>query len=274
MGGSRQSRHNIRNRTFIKIPNAAEKRKAGSRALDTLLAIYGSSKRMSAQDFCILCHYMSVCDVPGADWGKYASPPGKPSGSYKSHLDRRLPSSGPYYYADMPMRIRKQAHISSQRVPFRQVFRTIADEVKADPYVRDMLEEGREDDFDSILSLPSYLQNPIVQESMSRGGPLPLPLAVYMDGVRYAGQAAGRTDVQAHANPTPQDTLDCAIARVCARLVAYPHVWCILWGGERREFGKRQLLWWLGAFNCGVRGPFDVTSGCGCDGNSVGDGFV
>ena len=41
---------------------------------------------------------------------------------------------------------------------------------------------------------PSYETNPIVMSAVERGLPRPVPIAIYMDGVRYSAPLAGRSD--------------------------------------------------------------------------------
>eukprot|EP00959_Pyramimonas_sp_CCMP1952_P116021 2425451-Pyramimonas_sp.AAC.1 len=63
-------------------------------AFDILLELYGSCKKLSAQDFCILCFHLGRCDV--------AMPPNKQTGNYKQRLDKHLPGPGPLYSAALP----------------------------------------------------------------------------------------------------------------------------------------------------------------------------
>ena len=189
--------------TFVRDADGAAKRVAGSKAFDTLLAIYGSGKRMSAQDLCVICHYLSQCGVQGGRWREFAKAPGECTGNYKKLVDNRLPLEGSLYYADMPVTVKRQVHVTRKRLPFREVFRTIAKEVAEDDEIKQALKEGRTDDSDSVMSLPGYLEHPLVKDAIANGREWPLPLALYMDGVRYAGQAAGRNDAQALITPPP-----------------------------------------------------------------------
>ena len=56
--------------------------------LEVLLTEYYRSA-MSAQTFCVLCHFASLGGLVGKA-SEYALPPGRSSGKYKQHLDDRL----------------------------------------------------------------------------------------------------------------------------------------------------------------------------------------
>eukprot|EP00959_Pyramimonas_sp_CCMP1952_P378687 7932564-Pyramimonas_sp.AAC.1 len=81
------------------------------------------------------------------------------------------------------------------QIPFRKVYRTICDEVVESDYILQTLKDGDIDSPSSVMSLPGYLNHPHVVRAREAGEDYPLPLALYMDGVRYAGQAAGRHNV-------------------------------------------------------------------------------
>ena len=137
-------------RKFRPLRDGGRSRRAGSKAFDLLLALYGSCKRMSAKDFCILCHHMTECGMVGGQWSTFALPPGKQSGKYKAKVDRNLPCAGPFYMASIASTVRNRAHVHQRQVTFRQVFRTIADEVRKSDDIRDILENGPMDDDDSV----------------------------------------------------------------------------------------------------------------------------
>jgi hypothetical protein len=174
--------------------DAARKRASGAMAFDILLELYGSCKKLSAKDFCILCFHLSRCDVAGGQWRTFAMPPNKQTGKYKQRLDKHLPGPGPLYSATLPATVRKKAHLRSRDIVFRQVYRTISDEVKSSSSVQAVLEQGPCDDPDSVLSLPCYTEHPLVESCVRDTGTWPLPLALYVDGVRYTPISAGRSD--------------------------------------------------------------------------------
>jgi hypothetical protein len=153
---------------------------------------------MSAQDFTVLCHCFDVCEVPGGSWSAYAMKPGPSSGNYKKFLDSRPPGCGPFYYADIPGTNRKDNNQQTICIPFRKIYRTIASEVKNSEYIQEALRDGEHDLPNSVMSAPAYRDHPHVLRARDHDEQYPLPLAVYMDGFRYAGQAAGRdTEVEA-----------------------------------------------------------------------------
>eukprot|EP00959_Pyramimonas_sp_CCMP1952_P102326 2140526-Pyramimonas_sp.AAC.1 len=109
---------------------------------------------MSAQDFAVLCYHFNVCEVPGGDWSKYALKPGGASGNYKQFLDRRLPTSGPFYCANIPATVRKRSTQKTMNIPIRKIYRTIAVEAQQNAGVQGALKDGEHDVADSVMSLP------------------------------------------------------------------------------------------------------------------------
>eukprot|EP00959_Pyramimonas_sp_CCMP1952_P257908 5389885-Pyramimonas_sp.AAC.1 len=78
-------------------------RTAGTALFDHLLGIYVSGRHMTAKDFAIGRHYCDIAGVGGAHWKWWGVSPGKPSGRYRDHVDRRLPPIGPMMKVRIPM---------------------------------------------------------------------------------------------------------------------------------------------------------------------------
>ena len=103
---------------------AARRRRARHALFEMLLGMYGSSK-LSATDFCVLCHYAACSGVLGARFDRYAVEPGKGSGAYKKHLRTVLPSAGPFYMIDMPAEVRGRAEKKNDATQYLCVLLTM-----------------------------------------------------------------------------------------------------------------------------------------------------
>ena len=53
---------------------------------------------------------------------------------------------------------------------------------------------GTSETVPDVMQTEGYTRNPVVAAARARGDPLPLPLAVYLDGVAFASQLAGRSE--------------------------------------------------------------------------------
>ena len=58
------------------------RRTAGYELFRVMLALFAEQK-LTAQDFCVLCHWANEAGTAGADYALYSSPPGKQTGSYQ-----------------------------------------------------------------------------------------------------------------------------------------------------------------------------------------------
>ncbi len=104
------------------------------------------------------------------------------------------PRWGPFYRARVATTNRKRSQTHSRDIIFRQVFRTIHEEVTASESMLGVLRQPSLDDFGSIMSVPAYKEHPLTIDSVANTGTYPLPLAVYIDGVRFPPVKAGRYD--------------------------------------------------------------------------------
>lgn len=161
-----------------------EARAGGAALFKHLLTQYAQCKT-TAKDFTISCHFAAMAKVLGAPFEAYGVAPNQPStGHYRKKLDSVLPRPGPLYHVDMPCQVRQNR--STRSVPTITMHEALAKEVAKDP---DMLRRASEKDWP-----PSYHSNPLVQDARAKGLPLPLPLVLYLDGVRFTSQIAGHGD--------------------------------------------------------------------------------
>ena len=85
----------------------AGKRAAGSDLLKHLLGMLAVAK-INAKDFCVCCHYLARCEVPGGCFSTYAvSPDQASSGAYQRRLDKVLPSPECLIYVSVPSTVRE-----------------------------------------------------------------------------------------------------------------------------------------------------------------------
>lgn len=155
-----------------------------------MLYLYGITK-ITAADLCILCYYGMQAGAYGEGFELYGLPPNLDSGRYQKHLDAVLPPTAPstgYYPLTIPCRD-KSGIRREMLVPMVPVHETIAAECTVTPEVKR--------DFDYWVRTTDwggrYAEHPRVRDRPA-GSPLPLPLAVYLDGVQYSLQnTAGHT---------------------------------------------------------------------------------
>lgn len=174
-------------------------RAAGAMVFELLLTIYASKKAMSAREFCLLNFYLGKCNMPGADFQRFGLDGNHQSGRYKRFLDARLPETGPFYVARIPVNLPASPVLKSKDVVFRDVMHLLSQEISESQACQDLIDYGAQDDPESFASLPCYLEHPLVRESLSRGEKWRVPIALYLDGVRFTPVCAGRVDCMATA---------------------------------------------------------------------------
>ena len=168
-------------------------RQYSAEAFKMVLGLYASKKAVSAQDLCMISFFLGECRMPG-EWVAYGKPPGLQSGKYKQHLDTLLPSDGPYYSAEVPCYSKNNPLQKSKHMLFRSIITVVSDEIR---HSQDCQRFMTGADLDNPLSpgaTPAYREHPRVVQSIEHGKPLPIPLAVYCDGVRITPVSAGRID--------------------------------------------------------------------------------
>jgi hypothetical protein len=222
----------------------AAQRHAGTSLLKHLLGLYAVCK-LNAKDFTIACHYAALAHVPGGDFALYAlSPDQSSSGNYQKHLDKVLPGSGPLYYVDVPCTIRGRGGQQLQSLPMMPMHEAFAKEIKVSPELLDI----KNGDW-----APCYESNPIVVQAQRDGLMKPIPIALYLDAVRFTAQSAGRTDSMlgfwAHSLQSNQrHLLTCIRTRDFCRCgcrgwcSVYPILLSLSWSAHAMVSGQRPLL--------------------------------
>ena len=169
-------------------------RDGGAHLLRQLLKLYGSC-RLSAQQLCTLCHSATDAQVPGGNFAAYAMAEGKQSGKYQAFLDKVLPGPGPLHEVPCPMNQNKSPHSSIRQVPMQLVHDCLRDELRDSPDMLDVLNTpAAVRPAASVLDTQVYMNHPAVRAATEEGKQPPVPIAIYVDGVRYQTQAAGRSD--------------------------------------------------------------------------------
>ena len=171
----------------------AEQREAGAELMRLLLTWYASCK-ITAQQFCVACHYCEKAAVKGAAFDMYGFGIGKQSGAYQKHLDTILPQPGPLYEIATPVNSNYSPIRTTSRIPMRYAWQCIDDELDRNSAIIETLEGDPDLRETCVLDVPAYKEHPLVQEAVSNGERLPVPVGVYLDGIRYISQAAGRSD--------------------------------------------------------------------------------
>ena len=115
-----------------------------------------------------------------------------PTQRYQEHLYRVIPGGGPYYPVDVPTQLGNGTR-GVRSIPTSYVLAQLVAEFDGDPAIGAAL-HGTSEAVPDVMQTEGYNHNPLVVAAMERGGPLPLPLAVYLDGVAFASQLTGRSD--------------------------------------------------------------------------------
>ena len=136
----------------------------------------------------------------GAEFGKLALAPGQSTGNYQKVVDRVFPPLSPLYMLPTPTMVRGRGRRDVRDIPMNPLHEAIARETKHDPHIVEAVPS---------MEWPSeFLEHPLVVEARSRGKPWPIPLAIYLDGVRFTAPLAGRSDsilgVWAYTGATPE----------------------------------------------------------------------
>ncbi len=78
--------------------------------------------------------------------------------------------------------------------PVRCLWSSFENEVNSDPSINALLDANPSDRGEHVLDLPVYQDHPSVVAAKAAGTRLPIPVGVYVDGVSYSCQAAGRQE--------------------------------------------------------------------------------
>ena len=159
-------------------------RVAGANLLNLLLS-WKAKGQIQYCDLAQACYFAGGAGTPGADWQKYALPPGKQSGRYAQKLKDVLPSPGWTYKALVPVMKTQVEERTSRWVELNAVWEEIADDIRKDPQI---LQAARDRTWPR-----SYYRHSVVKEAQQQGRDLPLPFYTFIDGVAYSVQAGGRS---------------------------------------------------------------------------------
>ena len=124
----------------------------------------------------------------------FAVADGKQSGKYQNHPDAIFPTPKHTYEIDVPMNENKSPARSVRGVITKLVYESLEEELAANPGIMNTLAKDPHDRTTRVLDTPAYTEHPCVLKAAAEGSPLPLPLALFIDGVGYQQQAAGRSD--------------------------------------------------------------------------------
>lgn len=216
-------------------------RTAGANLYRHLVTLY-AERKMSAKDLSIACYFCSEAGVRGADFQQMALAPGQSSGNYQKAIDRVLPPFSPLYWLPTPVTMRGTVHRQVRPMPHNPLHEAIAREVRQDPSILQRVS--------TMQWPPCYMEHPLVREAQAQGKVWPLPLALYLDGVRFTSPLAGRADsilgVWAYNGVTSrrhylfslraQDTCQCGCKGWCS---LFPLMACLAWSVRCLLLGKR-----------------------------------
>ena len=160
-------------------------RAAGSNLLKHLISLNAMGK-LSAQDTCIACFYAHEGGMLGADFSKYMGKPGLGSGRYQKILDRHLPGPGPVFFESVPTVTHTGSARSSTPIPFAALWENVCTDVEDNPGILTKVQGTKWP--------PIYDSHSVVRDARKKRQPRPLPLAVFLDGVRVTSQVAGRPE--------------------------------------------------------------------------------
>ena len=173
-------------RTNLDAAAALRQRQAGATLHRYLLELF-AARLLTAKDFSIIMHLCSEAGIRGGDFAPYGLPMDQPSGGrYQRRIDDVIPPCDLLYYITVPCASRRASTRTSMSLPVNPLHECIAKEIEQDP---------------SLLSRAAsttwpacYYRNPVVRRAQQEGCPLPLPLVLYLDGVRYSSMISGRAD--------------------------------------------------------------------------------
>ncbi len=172
-------------------PSASDdkKRDAGNELLGSLLMFYATCK-LTAKDMCHLCQLAHDCGCVGAAFSDYAYT-GKDA---QRHLDGVLPRGGEMVQVSAPMNMKKDNVRSVHKVPTRVLWSSLEKEVRNTLAIKTYVNSAATSRPPSCMDTPAYNSHPKVAQAKTEGKELPIPLAIYIDGVSFVSSAAGRCE--------------------------------------------------------------------------------
>ena len=91
----------------------------------------------------------------------------------------------PTYALDTPVQPKGAARVV-RKIPLNPLHEAIASEIREDPSIMDRVQEH---EWPRL-----YWESPTVIDAQARGERLPLPIILYLDGVRFTAPLVGRSD--------------------------------------------------------------------------------
>lgn len=159
-------------------------RLAGGELLEELLRLYANCN-LSATSLCRLCHLCHEAGCRGGAFREYAFT-GRDA---QRHLDAVLPRGGEILVQKVPMCPKKGVVRELGDVPMRVLWSSVEEELRSDPSIIAKLDNPATET-GTVLDTPIYKAHPIVRSAKRK----PLPLSVYLDGVQFISQSAGRSE--------------------------------------------------------------------------------
>eukprot|EP00959_Pyramimonas_sp_CCMP1952_P330450 6919481-Pyramimonas_sp.AAC.1 len=142
------------------------------------------------------CAICSRCTprIQGGDFARYATSPDAPTGNFQRHLDTVMQDDTPLFTVAVPLNLGKREHRVICDVPMSAFWQTLETELACDTTTMDLLEMPRAQRPPTVLDVPAYASHPAVLQARRDNELDPIPVAVYVDGVRFITQAAGRSE--------------------------------------------------------------------------------
>ncbi len=142
--------------------------------------------KINAADFTQFCYFADLAELLGASFHDYGVAPGLQTGSYSRHLDDVFRTPRMVELIESPSTSRKLGTRQTHRLSASILHEAMADAAIADP-------QGHTVTTDTELP-PVYWEHRLVKRAREQGKGLPVPLALYTDGVRYSANTSSNPD--------------------------------------------------------------------------------
>ena len=168
---------------------AAERKQAGDDLFKYIVAMYASSKPMSAKDACIISWFAreAGCDGGVCDLAMH---PKNATGNFHKHMDTVIPrkEESEYYWMDVPVHI-KGVGRTIKRIPMLPLHESLQHESDNTPSLAPNVLKD-DDEFQEWINI--YKWHPGVRACAPT---LPLLCALYADGIRFTrSDRTGKAD--------------------------------------------------------------------------------
>ena len=160
-------------------------RVAGQKLLVHLQTLYALGK-ISAQDFCVACHWADEAQCLGGDFFQFSQAPGLQSGRYQQFLDQTFMGSNLYTNITVPITQPKRSIDDTMELQVSLAFESIAEELRQHP---ELFQESLARDWP-----PCFTEHEVTRRCTAQQRERLIPLAVYTDGVRYQSPTSSNCD--------------------------------------------------------------------------------